>query len=75
MLEPDDLTQHCFRCKGLVVIHKETLQELPRLLYKAASKLQWAKDSAEGIGDWEEWQSLITDLRATAILLEMVPDD
>lgn len=74
-MEPDELIQHCFRCKGLMVIEPTTMNRLPSLLYRAARNLSWAKDAAEGIADYGEWETLIADLYETAILLEMVPDD
>jgi hypothetical protein len=65
----------CFRCKGLAVVDKTTLDHLPKLLYKAANTLEWAKESAEGIGDYDEWKVLIIDLKAAAMLLDMMPND
>lgn len=74
-MEPDDLTQHCFRCKGLMVVDPITIKHLSPLLYKAARNLSWAKDSAEGISDYGEWKDLISDLYEAALLLEMIRDD
>ena len=70
-MEPDDLTQHCFRCKGLSVVDTSTIKALPDLLYRAANQVaQYDRDLQEtGNG------TLVNDLRMMAVLLDMIPDD
>lgn len=69
-MEPDELTQHCFRCKGLMVVDPSTIRALPEILYRAAMRIE-ADDRDFGV----EPTSLVDNLRAMAMLLEMVPDD
>lgn len=69
-MEPDELIQHCFRCKGLMVVDPSTIKALPDLLYRAAKRIQM-DDIDFGVHE----NPLVDNLLAVAVLLEMVPDD
>lgn len=70
-MEPDDITQHCFRCKGLMVVDPSTIKALPGLLYRAANQI----DNANYESGYLDPTGLAIDLRAIAVLLDMIPDD
>lgn len=70
-MEADDLTQHCFRCKGLMVVDPATIKILPGLLYRAAKRIDEANYEHGAL----DYDSLAIDLRAIAVLLDMIPDD
>lgn len=62
--------RYCFRCKDMAVIDPVALNHLPRILNKAASRLQ-------EIGSDGVWWSgeLVDELREYAILVESVAQD
>jgi hypothetical protein len=66
----DDGTQFCFRCKGMAVINKASLERLPDLLFEAASDLNGSDH-----GDYPETRETIERLRQYAIMIEGMSDN
>lgn len=67
----NDETRHCFRCKGLAVINKRSLEKLPDVLRHSAELLIFAMYEA---GDQETVANLIDSLREYAIMIEGMPN-
>lgn len=61
---------HCFRCKGLAVVNKKSLENLPSVLNRAANLID-LRDT----DDQYEAFNVMTALREYAIMIEAMPDD
>lgn len=69
----NDETRHCFRCKGLAVINKRSLERLPAVLNDAAAEMTWLYSAAEGANK-EQVMKIVDKLREYAIMIEGMPN-
>lgn len=71
-----DETYHCFRCRGMAVIDKKSLTNLPETLWKAAGLLTRLAGDADVIASAQvEAERLAEELSMYSTLIESMPDD
>jgi hypothetical protein len=63
----DDGSMSCFRCRGLAVINKKSLENLPKILFEASNVI-WGEHGMNA-------SDLVERLRSYAIMIEGMPSD
>jgi hypothetical protein len=74
----DDGTQFCFRCKGMAVINKKSLEKLPDTLSRASSLLREFYNvgtNPPDLIDFEEAYDVSISLTEYAIMIDGMSDD
>lgn len=71
-----DESYHCFRCKGMSVIHKQSIEHLVQVLGETVNLLGRISSDANVVASAQvEAEALAEKLNIYAIMIESLPDD